>query len=127
MVDGSLSPMRGMDRNGPTAVLNSALKADFKKESLAGIITLKLPTMLLRNIQVREKVVDLTNTFFNNGGTYIQYNILDRKALLEAKKNPEKYRDLVVRVGGYSAYFVHLSPEIQDEIILRTEQDLSSL
>ncbi len=56
--------------------------------------------------------------------SYIQYNLLDRNDLLEAKRHPEKYRDLIVRVGGYSAYFVTLSPEVQDEIIARTEQSL---
>ncbi len=65
-----------------------------------------------------------TEIFMSNGGSHIQYNILDHKELLEAKKHPEKYKGLIVRVGGYSAYFVQLAPEVQDEIIRRTEQRL---
>ncbi|MFC1919191.1 pyruvate formate lyase family protein [Chloroflexota bacterium] len=123
--DGSLSAMQGMDRNGPTALLSSALTADFK-ESLAAVLTLKLSAPLVQTEELRDKVVGLTESFLRRGGTYIQYNILDAKVLLDAKRNPDKYRDLVVRVGGYSAYFVNLSPEIQDEIIRRTEHSLAA-
>ena len=63
----------------------------------------------------------MAESFFERGGTYIQFNLLDAKALKDAKLHPEKYRDLVVRVGGYSAFFVTLSPEIQDELISRTQ------
>lgn len=121
--DGSMSPMNGMDRNGPTAVLNSALKADFT-ESLVGILNQKFPITLVRNPEAMKKVGDLTRTFIQNGGLHIQFNFVDRKVLLDAKKHPERYKDLVVRVAGYSAYFVNLTPEVQDEIIGRTEQSL---
>ncbi len=121
--DGSLSAMQGMDRKGPTGLLNSALKADFV-EGIAGILTIKLPAGLLKSEEVRDKVTALTEGFFRSGGTYCQYNILDAKMLREAKKHPEQFKDLVVRVGGYSAYFINLSPEIQDEIIERTEHAL---
>lgn len=121
--DGSLSPMQGMDTQGPTAVLNSALRADFK-ESMAAIFTLQFPASLVREERTREKVADLTETFLKHGGSYIQYNVIDRDTLLEARRNPEKYRTLVVRVGGYSAYFVELSPEVQEEIIHRSSQPL---
>ena len=124
VADGSLSATQGMDRNGPTALLNSALKADFKEAS-ASVLTLQFPANLLQSDEVREKMVDLTESFLRKGGTYIQYNILDANQLREAKCNPERYRDLVVRVGGYSAYFVNLSPEVQDEIISRTEHSLT--
>lgn len=126
LADGSLSPMQGMDRNGPTALLNSALKADFK-ESLAGILNVKLSAPLLQTEELRRKVIALTEGFFKAGGTYLQYNILDGNVLRDAKLHPEKYRDLVVRVGGFSAYFIHLSPEVQDEIIRRTEHSLSGV
>ncbi|MFH1487253.1 MAG: pyruvate formate lyase family protein [Chloroflexota bacterium] len=123
LVDGSLSPMAGMDRNGPTAVLNSALKADYK-ESLVAILNQKFPLTVASNPETMEKIAALTTTFINNGGLHIQFNFIDRNVLLDAKKHPERYKDLVVRVAGYSAYFVNLSPEIQDEIIARTEQSL---
>ncbi|MBI4331000.1 MAG: hypothetical protein HY673_06950 [Chloroflexi bacterium] len=124
LADGSLSAMQGMDRNGPTALLNSALKADFK-EATASVFTVKLSAPFLGNPELRDKVVGLTENFFKKGGSYIQYNILDATVLREAKRHPEQYRDLVVRVGGYSAYFVNLSPEVQDEIIQRTEHALA--
>ncbi len=62
-----------------------------------------------------------TDAFFRNGGRHIQFNMVDAKELLDAKANPEKYKDLIVRVGGFSACFVPLSPEVQNDIILRTE------
>ncbi|MBI2906142.1 MAG: hypothetical protein HYX92_00655 [Chloroflexi bacterium] len=123
LVDGSLSPMGGMDRNGPTAVLNSALKADYK-ESLVAILNQKFPLTVAHSPESMDKIAALTSTFINNGGLHIQFNFIDRNVLLSAKKHPERYKDLVVRVAGYSAYFVHLSPEIQDEIIARTEQTI---
>ncbi|MBI2907560.1 MAG: hypothetical protein HYX92_07905 [Chloroflexi bacterium] len=121
--DGSLSPMNSMDRNGPTAVLSSALKADFT-DSLVSIMNQKFPITVVRNPDTMGKIAALTNTFIDNGGLHIQFNFIDRKVLLDAKKHPERYKDLVVRVAGYSAYFVNLTPEVQDEIINRTEQPL---
>ncbi len=123
LADGSLSPMQGMDKKGPTAVLKSALRADFK-EAAAGILTMRFPKSFFQTMPVREKIIDMVDSFFQQGGTYIQFNVMDRNALIDAKKHPERYKDLVVRVGGYSAYFIYLSPEIQDEIIRRTEQSL---
>ncbi|MBI2858895.1 MAG: hypothetical protein HYX90_07435 [Chloroflexi bacterium] len=121
--DGSLSPMRGTDRNGITAVLRSALNAEFK-ESRASVLNQRFPVSLMQSEGSTEKLADITKTFLTAGGTHIQYNILDRQVLLDARKHPEQYRDLVVRVAGYSAYWVHLTPEIQDDIISRTEQEI---
>ena len=71
------------------------------------------------------KLSMLIRTFFNHHkGWHVQYNIVSRKTLLAAKKNPEQYRDLVVRVAGYSAFFTALSPDAQDDIIARTEHEL---
>ena len=119
--DGSISPMRGMDRLGPTGVLRSALKAGFK-ESYASCLNQKFSSTLMRSEESREKLAVLTDTFFRNGGQHIQFNLVDKEELLDAKVHPDKHRDLVVRVGGFSAYFVMLSPEIQDDIIYRSEQ-----
>lgn len=124
LADGSLSPAQGADSKGVTALLGSALKAEFKNDSLFGVLNVKFPSTLLHVSESREKVIDLVENFFKAGGTYIQFNIMDARTLREAKRNPEQYRDLVVRVGGYSAYFVTLSPEVQDEIIKRTEHTL---
>jgi pyruvate-formate lyase len=119
--DGSISPMRGMDKLGPTGVLRSVLKAGFQ-ESYASCLNQKFSATLMQSEQSREKLAVLTDTFFRNGGQHIQFNMVDKEELLDAKAHPEKHRDLVVRVGGFSAYFVMLSPEIQDDIIYRSEQ-----
>jgi formate C-acetyltransferase len=121
LADGSISPMNGRDKNGPTAVMNSVLKADFTDIAVP-ILNMRLPVGLFKTSKSFDKYIAFTEAFLKNGGIHIQYNILDTGALLEAKKYPEKYKDLVVRVAGYSAYFVNLTPEVQDEIITRTEQ-----
>jgi formate C-acetyltransferase len=121
LADASLSPTQGVDTNGPTAVCNSALKADFSNAKTA-VLNQKFPLSLFKSEGFAEKLVDFTETFLRNGGLHIQYNILDAETLKKAKANPEDYKDLIVRVAGYSAYFVLLAPEVQDEIIARTEQ-----
>ncbi|MBI2907151.1 MAG: hypothetical protein HYX92_05785 [Chloroflexi bacterium] len=121
--DGSLSPMNGMDKSGPTAVLNSAIKADFV-EAMVPILNQKFPLTIVRSAEAMQKVAALTRSFIDNGGLHVQFNFVDRNVLLDAKAHPERYKDLVVRVAGYSAYFVNLTPEVQDEIISRTEQCL---
>jgi formate C-acetyltransferase len=119
--DGSISPMRGMDKLGPTGVMRSVLKAGFK-ESYASCLNQKFSSTVMQSPESREKLAILTDTFFKNGGQHIQYNMVDTEELLDAKAHPEKHRDLVVRVGGFSAYFVMLSPEVQDDIIYRSTQ-----
>ncbi|MFC2047991.1 pyruvate formate lyase family protein, partial [Chloroflexota bacterium] len=123
LADASLSPTQGADTNGPTAVCNSALKADFSDAKTA-VLNQKFPLSLFKSEGFAEKLADFTETFFRNGGLHIQYNLLDAETLRKAKEHPEQYKDLIVRVAGYSAYFVLLAPEVQDEIIARTEQML---
>ena len=119
--DGSISPMRGMDKLGPTGVIKSVLKAGFI-ESYASCLNQKFSGTVMQSPESREKLAVLIDTFFTNGGQHIQFNMVDTEELLDAKAHPEKHRDLVVRVGGFSAYFVMLSPEIQDDIIYRSTQ-----
>ncbi len=121
LADASLSPTQGADTNGPTAVCNSALKADFS-DARTAILNQRFPLALFQNNGFAEKLIDFTETFMSKGGMHIQYNILDATTLKKAKDKPEQYKDLIVRVAGYSAYFVLLAPEVQDEIIARTEQ-----
>lgn len=121
--DGSISPMRGMDKCGPTGVLKSALTADFS-ESLATALNQKFSTSIMQSPESRGKIIALTDTFLRQGGQHIQYNLVDAAELLDAKAHPENHRDLIVRIGGFSAYFVELSPAIQDDVIKRTEQGL---
>lgn len=119
--DGSISPMRGMDKLDPTGVIRSVLKAGFK-ESYASCLNQKFSGTVMQSPESREKLGTLIDTFFRNGGQHIQFNMVDTEELLDAKVHPEKHRDLVVRVGGFSAYFVMLSSEIQDDIIYRSTQ-----
>lgn len=118
--DGSVSPMRGADINGPTAVANSVLKTS--KESYASVLNQKFSSSIFKTPESRKKLAVFTDTFLRSGGTHIQYNIADAAELADAKIHPENHKNLIVRVGGFSAYFVQLSPEIQDDIIMRTEQ-----
>jgi formate C-acetyltransferase len=112
-----------MDKSGPTAVLRSALKAGFH-ESYASALNQKFSATVVQSPDSRKKLTTLTDTYLRQGGQHIQYNLLDTKELLDAKAHPENHSDLVVRVGGFSAYFVQLSPEIQDDVINRSEQGL---
>lgn len=121
--DASFSPMRGMDKGGPTTTLRSILKAGFK-ESVMTCLNQKFPGSIMQSPENREKLAILTDTFLRGGGQHIQYNLIDAQELRNAKEYPEGHRDLIVRVGGFSAYFVHLSPEVQDDIIARTEHEL---
>jgi pyruvate formate-lyase/glycerol dehydratase family glycyl radical enzyme len=121
--DGSASPMRGADTNGPTAVIRSVLKAGFE-DSYAHVLNQKFSAAILKSPESLDKLLAFTNTFFLNGGTHIQYNITDKEELIEAKVQPQEHRDLIVRIGGFSAYFVQLSPEIQEDVITRSEQML---
>ncbi|MFC1941391.1 glycine radical domain-containing protein [Chloroflexota bacterium] len=121
--DGSLSPMRGMDKNGVTAVMRSAVNVGFK-DARAAVLNQRFPQTLMQSPEAMDKLADLTKTFLTSGGSHIQYNIQNQQVLLDAKKHPEKYPELIVRVAGYSAYWTHLTPEIQDDIIARTEQSV---
>jgi formate C-acetyltransferase len=116
--------MRGMDKCGPTAVLNSVLRGDFGKGSYVAALNQKFPRSMVATDADMEKLVDYTNAFLGAGGTHIQYNIVDSTELKEAKVHPEEHQDLIVRVGGFSAYFVQLSSGIQDDVIGRSEHTL---
>jgi pyruvate-formate lyase len=121
--DGSVSPMRGADKNGPTAVLRSVIKAG-SKESHASVLNQKFSTAILRSNENVDKLVAYTNAFMQNGGSHIQYNMVDTNELRDAKIHPENHRDLIVRIGGFSAYFTQLSSSIQDDVINRNEHSL---
>ena len=116
-------PRLGADKNGPTAVLRSALKAGFK-ESYASVLNQKFSAAMVQSDESIDKLVAYTNAYMSNGGSHIQYNMVDTNELKDAKINPEKHRDLIVRIGGFSAYFTQLSPEIQDDVINRNEHSI---
>jgi formate C-acetyltransferase len=119
--DGCLSPMRGTDKNGPTAVLRSACATGFSDVSYASVLNQKFSASLLASDENIDKLIAYTNAYMAAGGSHIQYNIIDSDELKDAKERPDAHRDLIVRIGGFSAYFVQLSPEIQDDVIYRSE------
>ncbi|MGA2670234.1 MAG: pyruvate formate lyase family protein [Dehalococcoidia bacterium] len=119
--DANLSPAQGADVKGPTAVILSATKVNQMEYSMTTLLNMKFTPMALQTTQGINKFISLLKTYFARGGWHIQFNMINRKTLLEAQKHPEIYKDLMVRVAGYSAYFVQLSPQVQNEIIARTE------
>lgn len=117
----SLGAVQGMDRNGPTGILRSIEKID-QKYGIGGIATnLRFTKKLMQSPEGRAAVKSYIRTFMEHGCFEVQFNVVDQADLLDAKEHPEKHRTLMVRVAGYSDYFVNLSAEIQDEIIKRSE------
>ena len=119
------SPSHNMDTNGPTSVLKSVSKLR-TDEILGGVLlNQKVNPQTLAKEEDKQKLILLLRTFFNRlHGYHIQYNVVSRETLIDAQKNPEKHRDLIVRVAGYSAFFNALSKATQDDIIARTEHVL---
>ncbi|WP_423219815.1 glycyl radical protein [Clostridium saccharoperbutylacetonicum] len=119
------SPSHAMDKNGPTAVFKSVSKLPTHDITGGVLLNQKVTPQMLAKEEDRMKLIALIRTFFNRlEGFHVQYNVVSRDTLLDAQKNPEKYRDLIVRVAGYSAFFNVLSKQTQDDIIERTEQAL---
>jgi formate C-acetyltransferase len=116
-----VSPSHGADVKGPTAVIKSVAKIDHSRTG-GTLLNQKLMPDIVADEEGRSKLAHLVRAFFKLGGHHIQFNVIEKETLLEAQKNPEKYRDLIVRVAGYSDYFVNLGKPLQDEIIARTEQ-----
>ena len=124
LAEGS-SPSSGTDIKGPTAVYNSLGKLKTDKILGGVLLNQKLSPASVASDGDKLKLSMLLRTFFNHHkGWHVQYNIVSRDTLLAAKENPAQYRDLVVRVAGYSAFFTALSSEAQDDIIARTEHNL---
>ena len=115
-----ISPVQGQDRNGPTAVLKSAAKMDHIKTG-GTLLNQKFTPELLADEEGIRKVSQLVRTYFRLDGHHIQLNVVSVETLRKAQARPEEYRDLIVRVAGYSDYFVNLNAELQNEIIQRTE------
>jgi pyruvate-formate lyase len=120
LADGTVSPMRGRDSHGPTSVIMSASKID-QVPYQATLMNMKFHPSALKTMEDLRKLSSLIRTYFGLGGKHMQFNVVTKENLLAAQKQPENYRDLVVRMAGYSAYFVQLGKIVQDEIIARTE------
>jgi len=122
LTDGSLSAMPGTDTRGATALVMSATKGNDAVKWCATHMNMKLPPDQLKTRKGRDSVLNLVRTLFDNGGYHIQFNVLDTEVLRDAQKHPENYRDLVVRVAGFSAFFTSLHVGVQNEVIERTLQ-----
>ena len=119
------SPAHNSDKNGPTAVFKSVAKLPTEKITGGVLLNQKMTPMMLASEENKQKLEMLIATFFNRlHGYHVQYNIVSRETLLDAQAHPEKHKDLIVRVAGYSAFFNVLSKATQDDIIGRTEQSL---
>lgn len=120
------SPSSGTDLLGPTAVFKSVSKLPAEKIMGGVLLNQKLSPAAIQKEADKHKLISIIRTFFAElKGWHVQYNIVSRETLLAARKDPEKYRDLVVRIAGYSAFFTTLSPDTQDDIIARTEHSLT--
>jgi len=115
-----ISPVQGADRNGPTAVLKSATKMDHVRTG-GTLLNQKFTPRLLEGDQGLSKFMRLIRAYLRLDGHHIQFNVIDAATLRAAQENPDAYRNLIVRVAGYSDYFCDLSEDLQEEIIARTE------
>ena len=117
----SLSPAQGTDTKGVLAVLNSLTKQPLNHMGNGMVLDVKFTKQAFENQCQREKMREVIKTYFEKGGHEMQINVVNKDTLINAQKNPEEYRNLLVRVSGFSTYFVELSKTTQDEIIARTE------
>ncbi len=115
-----ISPSKGGDKNGPTAILKSVSKMDHLKTG-GTLLNQKFTPDILKDDNNLDIVTSLIRSYFFLNGHHIQFNVVSKDTLIEAQKNPKEYEGLIVRVAGYSDYFNHLSKTLQDEIINRTE------
>ena len=123
LADG-VSPRAGKDTKGPTAAANSVAKLDHFIASNGTLYNQKfLPSAVAGDTGLMN-FASVVRSYFDHKGMHVQFNVIDKETLLAAQREPEKYKDLVVRVAGYSAQFVVLAKEVQDNIISRTEQTI---
>ena len=116
-----ISPSQGADRRGPTAVIRSAARLDHARTG-GTLLNQKFTPSLVAGEEGLDKLAQLVRSYFRLDGHHIQFNVVTAETLREAQREPEKHRDLIVRVAGYSDYFCDLTPALQNEIIARTEQ-----
>ena len=120
-VSEGISPEKGADICGPTAVVKSASKMDHVRTG-GTLLNQKFTPSVVAGEEGLTQMANLVRSYFNMDGHHIQFNVIDRQTLINAQKHPEDYKDLIVRVAGYSDHFRNLDKALQDEIIERTEQ-----
>lgn len=123
-VSEGISPEKGADVNGPIAVIKSCAKMDHLSTG-GTLLNQKFTPSVVAGENGLEQMANLVRSYFNLDGHHIQFNVIDRQTLINAQKHPDEYRDLIVRVAGYSDHFRNLDKELQDEIIERTEQSFN--
>ena len=123
-VSEGISPEKGADTNGPTAVVKSCAKMDHLQTG-GTLLNQKFTPSVVAGEEGLNQMANLVRTYFNMDGHHIQFNVIDKETLIQAQKHPEDYKDLIVRVAGYSDHFRNLSKALQDEIIERTEQSFN--
>ena len=123
LADGVTSPFPGTDTRGPTAVIRSSRKVDHT-QIRGGLLNLKFHPTALAGEQGARNLLALIKTYFASSGFHVQFNVVDSRMLRDAQAHPDRYRDLVVRVAGFSAYWVEMSKPLQDQVIWRTEHSL---
>jgi len=117
----SIGAFEGADTNGPTALINSVLKLPHTKAVGTPIFNMRFSKTLMNSTNGREKLIALLKSYLKQGGLQVQITVLSSEEMYAAQKEPEKYKDLIVRIGGYSEYFVYLSPNLQETVIKRAE------
>ncbi|MBW2365854.1 MAG: glycyl radical protein, partial [Deltaproteobacteria bacterium] len=120
-ISNSLSPVNGSEKNGITAALNSVAKLDYGYAANGVAVNVRIHPQNLEKEENLEKFYYLLKTYFENGGMQIQPTVVSTETLRDAQKHPEKYQDLIVKVGGYNATYVDLGVPIQNEIMNRLE------
>ena len=123
-VNNGVSPSNGSELSGPTAVIFSEAKLPSIWFQKGSIFNMRLGANALTNEEGRNRVLALVKTHFKNMQYHVQFNVLDDETLVDAQENPEEYRDLMVRIAGYSAFFTPLNRELQNDVIERMKFEM---
>ncbi|MCL2493377.1 MAG: glycyl radical protein, partial [Clostridiales bacterium] len=123
--EGGVSPYQGRNVSGPVATYRSVAKLDHVKFTNGSVFNMRFSPNALKDAASIKKFEQMLRTFLESGGFFVQFNIIDTETLLAAQEHPEEYRDLLVRVATYSAYFVELGKDLQDDIINRLAMDMN--
>ncbi len=117
----SVGAYRGCDRKGPTALINSVLCLPLEAGAGTPVFNIRLNKSILLEESGIDNALTLVKSFFNRGGMQVQFSVVDTAEMRAAQKDPERYRNLIIRIGGYSEYFIYLSPALQETVINRSE------
>jgi len=120
--EGGASPYQGRDKSGPTAAMKSVTKV-FSHIKHGGVFNMRFSPQAVENEDGLQKFMSLMRAYNDMGGWHVQFNVLDNKTLRAAQEQPQDYKDLIVRVAGFSAFYTQLSKDVQDDLISRTEQE----